>query len=51
MRILCSHPILLKTLRDRYYLHLIDEGEAQLLPKCRPKFTKLEVVVLGTKLL
>ena len=41
MRILCSHSIFLTTLRGRYYLRLIDESEAQLLPKRWPKFTKL----------
>ena len=41
MRILCSHSIFLTILSGRYYLRLIDESEAQLLPKHWPKFTKL----------
>lgn len=50
MRILCSHPILLTTLRGRYYLYLIDESEAQLLLSVGPSSQSLEVVVLGAKL-
>ena len=47
---ICSHLMLLTTLRGRYYLHFIDEeGEAQLLPKCLPKFTKLGSGGAGNK--
>lgn len=47
---ICFHLILLTTLRGRYHLHFIDEeGEAQLLPKCSPKFTKLGSGGAGNK--